>query len=130
MFPAPAGPFDGMVESRLPDFRRKFLVGPGQVIAILGALLLIAGAFLVPFATGATLWQVGLRDGIPLDALLVLVLAQLALAFAVLRCNWGLWLTGFATNIAFAITFLFVYYPLVAPPPLIAASPAAFVPVS
>src|SRR5262249_24516033 len=42
----------------------------------------------------------------------------------ILRCNWGLWLTGFATNMAFALTFLFVYYPLVAPPP-VAAAPTA-----
>jgi hypothetical protein len=129
MFPAPPGPFDNLAGQRLPDFRRKIQPDAGQLLAIVGSLLLLAGTVGVPFCKGQTLWELGLADGVPADALFVVILSLVSIILAILRLHWGLWITGFAANVSFACAFLFIYYPLVAPPIVVAAPPIAAGPV-
>jgi hypothetical protein len=106
----------------LPDLTRKPLIHGWQIVALLGSLAMIVGAF-VPFYQGRSLWQIGrAADGVPISASIIIGLAEISIVFIFLRWHWALWLTAFA---AFMVVLLSSVGPGPTMPGLAPALPAA-----
>lgn len=116
MFPTQPHDFTSLVDRPLPDFRRTPWIEGPQLAVLPGWFLLSAGAIIVNFHRGETLWEIEYTAGVPVYAPIFLLIAHLSLALAVWRCYWPLWLTGFAGTITFALLFAFLYLPLMRPP--------------
>lgn len=111
-------PFDDLGQPS-PDstpIRRPLGLSPAQWLGMSGSILLFAGVFLPAFGLrwpGQSLLQVSAAlDDIPLDALLVIVLAVVSVILAWRDHCVLLWLTGFGAQIALASS-----YALWRPPP-------------
>lgn len=102
-------PFDELSEPRPAPIRRPLGLRPAQWLGMIGAALLLVGVFVPAFgvrAPGESLLEVSAQDdGVPWDALVVMVLALGSLVLAWKDHCLFLWLTGIGAQIALASSY-------------------------
>jgi hypothetical protein len=99
---------DKLRGKRIPDVALHPLADRVRLTAISGSLVLALGvclpAYRLPVLGQQTLWQLGMSDGVAMDAIALFVLALLSLFLAVKRYFAGLWLTSFVAFITLALS--------------------------